>query len=73
MFILDFNEIVGSLNGVRLPSKNANLKNTRLEPYALAVLFYQLNKLYPVFSYPIALQLMEDNPSITALMEMVPQ
>jgi len=72
MFIQEFNKIVISLNGRILPSENATLQNTRLEPYALAVLFYKLNKLYPVFPYPVALQLMEDNPSIVTIIEMVP-
>lgn len=72
MFIEEFNKIVISLNGRTLPSENATLRNTRLEPYALTVLFYKLNKLYPVFPYSTAIQLMEDNPTIETITEMAP-
>jgi len=53
--LLVLNQIIIGLNGTPLNSGDS-LSNSRLESYALVVLFYKLNKEYPVFNITYAIQ-----------------
>ena len=64
------NIIVTKLNGVPV-TPNSVLKDTRLESYALAVFFYKLNTVYPIFELSYALMAIAEDYSIEQLIERV--
>ena len=63
------NLFVRELNGVSV-SSDSPLKNTRLEPYALVVLFYKLQKIYPIYTYEVVLPLLTTNPIIESIVQL---
>lgn len=64
-----FNTLVMELNGLPVKSDSL-LSNTRLEPYALVVLFYKLQKIYPIYTYEIVLPLLTTNPTIESIVQL---
>ena len=65
----ELNKGIIELNGVRV-TPEAVLSNSRLEPYALVVLFYKLQKIYPIYTYEVVLPLLTTNPIIESIVQL---
>jgi len=64
-----FNTLVVELNGLPVKSDSL-LSNTRLEPYALVVLFYKLHKIYPIYTYDLIELLIKENATIQSIIQL---
>lgn len=70
--LLLFNSRVNELMGVRV-TLGSSINNTRLQPYAIVILFYLLNKTYPIFNIDYVLQVINTNTAISSIIEDIQQ
>lgn len=63
------NDIIIGLNGLPV-MPGSFIQNSRLEPYALVVLFYKLSKSFPQYTYEEVLPLILNNAPISDILNL---